>query len=96
MNPESRIMLPKMAFTGFAARYRQPKEEEGFEDITKVDFKVRLGSPSFLPLCPHFPICLLQHLHSACGTYTITSDVRSVEADGIFLSAVASRASLQC
>lgn len=35
-------MLPKMAFTGFAARYREPKVEEGFQDITKVDFKVRV------------------------------------------------------
>lgn len=40
MNPEHRSMLPKMAFTGFAARYREPRVEEGFEDITKVDFKV--------------------------------------------------------
>lgn len=40
MNPEKRIMLPKMAFTGFASRYREPRVEEGFQDITKVDFKV--------------------------------------------------------
>jgi len=33
-------MLPKMAFTGFAARYREPKVEEGLEDITRVDFQV--------------------------------------------------------
>lgn len=38
MNPESRTMLPKMAFSGFASRYREPKVEEGFEDITRVDF----------------------------------------------------------
>ncbi|WPH01075.1 putative HAD-superfamily hydrolase,subfamily IIIA, polynucleotide kinase 3 phosphatase [Acrodontium crateriforme] len=38
MNPESRTLLPKMAFTGFTARYREPKIEEGFEDITRVDF----------------------------------------------------------
>ena len=42
MNPERRTMLPKMAFTGFAARYREPKLEEGFQEITKVDFKVRI------------------------------------------------------
>jgi hypothetical protein len=41
MNPESRTMLPKMAFTGFASRYREPTVDEGFEDITKVNFKVR-------------------------------------------------------
>lgn len=40
MNPESRSMLPKMAFTGFISRYREPKVEEGFQDITSVDFKV--------------------------------------------------------
>lgn len=34
-------MLPKMAFTGFASRYREPTLEEGLEDITKVDFQVR-------------------------------------------------------
>ncbi|KAK3706743.1 DNA kinase/phosphatase Pnk1 [Vermiconidia calcicola] len=39
MNPEKRMMLPKVAFTGFASRYREPKVEEGFQDITKVDFK---------------------------------------------------------
>jgi bifunctional polynucleotide phosphatase/kinase len=42
MNPEERMMLPKLAFTGFAARYREPTLEEGFVDITTVDFKVRL------------------------------------------------------
>ena len=42
MNPESRTMLPKMAFTGFASRYREPTVDEGFDDIAKVNFKVRL------------------------------------------------------
>lgn len=40
MNPEKRQMLPKIAFTGFASRYREPRVEEGFQDITKVDFEV--------------------------------------------------------
>ena len=40
MNPEKRTMLPKVAFSGFAARYREPKGEEGFEDITEAVFKV--------------------------------------------------------
>ncbi|OCK77416.1 PNK3P-domain-containing protein [Lepidopterella palustris CBS 459.81] len=39
MNPEKRTILPKLAFTGFASRYREPKLEEGFEDITKVEFR---------------------------------------------------------
>lgn len=44
MNPESRAMLPKQAFTGFAARYSPPTLDEGFMDITKVDFEVRCRS----------------------------------------------------
>ncbi|KAH0290265.1 PNK3P-domain-containing protein [Aureobasidium namibiae CBS 147.97] len=39
MNPESRVMLPRQAFTGFAARYSPPTLDEGFVDITKVDFE---------------------------------------------------------
>jgi len=46
MNPESRVMLPKQAFTGFAARYKPPTLDEGFVDITKVDFEVRCRSIS--------------------------------------------------
>lgn len=34
-------MLPKMAFTGFASRYREPTTAEGFAEIIKNDFKVR-------------------------------------------------------
>jgi bifunctional polynucleotide phosphatase/kinase len=33
-------MLPKLAFTSFASRYRAPKVEEGFGEIIKVDFEV--------------------------------------------------------
>jgi bifunctional polynucleotide phosphatase/kinase len=50
MNPESRIMLPRQAFTGFAARYSPPTLNEGFVDITQVDFEVRCRSiPSRVP-----------------------------------------------
>ncbi|KAJ8109817.1 hypothetical protein OPT61_g7175 [Boeremia exigua] len=38
-NPEKRSMLPKLAFTSFASRYRAPKLEEGFKEIIKVDFE---------------------------------------------------------
>ena len=34
-------MLPKMAFTGFASRYREPTPKEGFQDIVRIEFKVR-------------------------------------------------------
>jgi hypothetical protein len=40
MNPEKRTMLPRIAFTSFAGRYREPALQEGFEDIVKVDFMV--------------------------------------------------------
>ena len=36
-------MLPTMAFTGFAKRFRPPKADEGFQDITTVDFKVSVS-----------------------------------------------------
>ncbi|TKA49887.1 hypothetical protein B0A49_11299, partial [Cryomyces minteri] len=39
MNPEKRTLLPKIAFAGFLSRYREPTLQEGFQDITKVDFK---------------------------------------------------------
>ncbi|CZT20336.1 related to bifunctional polynucleotide phosphatase/kinase [Ramularia collo-cygni] len=38
MNPEDRMLLPKMAFNSFTSRYREPKLEEGFQDITEVAF----------------------------------------------------------
>lgn len=47
MNPEGRTMLPKMAFHGYASRYREPRLEEGFEDIASVDFKVCACPSSF-------------------------------------------------
>lgn len=61
VNPESRIMLPKMAFTGFASRYREPSLNEGFQDITKVDFQVRplLISTSTQSFC--WPLSFLFH-----------------------------------
>ncbi|KAF4548707.1 Polynucleotide kinase 3 phosphatase-like protein [Elsinoe fawcettii] len=43
MNPESRTMLPKVAFTGFTGRYIEPTLKEGFQDITKVDFRFEGG-----------------------------------------------------
>ncbi|KAK4993064.1 DNA kinase/phosphatase Pnk1 [Elasticomyces elasticus] len=42
MNPEGRKMLPRVAFAGFASRYREPTLKEGFQDITKVDFEVSI------------------------------------------------------
>ncbi|KAH8765915.1 polynucleotide kinase 3 phosphatase-domain-containing protein [Diaporthe sp. PMI_573] len=41
MNPEARTALPKLAFNGFASRFRQPKTAEGFQDVVEVDFQFR-------------------------------------------------------
>jgi bifunctional polynucleotide phosphatase/kinase len=41
LNPESRLVLPKMAFTGFASRFKPPHLKEGFEDIIEVQFQFR-------------------------------------------------------
>lgn len=43
MNPEKRTMLPKLAFTGFASRFREPTLAEGFEEIIQIDFQVSLA-----------------------------------------------------
>lgn len=39
LNPESRTLLPGMAFADFARRFREPDAAEGFEDIVRVDFR---------------------------------------------------------
>ena len=41
LNPESRQVLPKMAFTGFASRYKAPQVKEGFQDVMEMDFQFR-------------------------------------------------------
>ncbi|KAF6824426.1 bifunctional polynucleotide phosphatase/kinase [Colletotrichum plurivorum] len=41
LNPESRTALPKLAFTGFKSRFKEPKVKEGFQDVTEVDFAFR-------------------------------------------------------
>ncbi|MCJ1308396.1 hypothetical protein MMC25_002049 [Agyrium rufum] len=40
-NPEKRTILPHSAFSGFAARYREPRPDEGFQDIITIPFEVR-------------------------------------------------------
>jgi bifunctional polynucleotide phosphatase/kinase len=39
MNPESRQILPQLAFNSFASRYQEPKEDEGFSEIVPIDFR---------------------------------------------------------
>ncbi|CAM1500454.1 Fc.00g096160.m01.CDS01 [Cosmosporella sp. VM-42] len=41
LNPESRQVLPKLAFTGFASRYKAPQVKEGFQDVMEMDFEFR-------------------------------------------------------
>ncbi|KAK8039002.1 polynucleotide kinase 3 phosphatase [Apiospora rasikravindrae] len=42
MNPEAREALPKLAFNGFASRFKEPnKTKEGFQDVLEVEFKFR-------------------------------------------------------
>lgn len=50
-NPEKRTLLPKVAFTGFQARFRPPSLAEGFQEIVKVDFNVSLTSIFILDSC---------------------------------------------
>ena len=40
-NPEKRTILPHIAFTSFSKRFREPKVDEGFQDVVVVPFKVR-------------------------------------------------------
>lgn len=49
MNPENRTVLPKLAYDSFASHLQAPTLEEGFADITVVDFLVS-HSASF-PRC---------------------------------------------
>ncbi|OGM41792.1 polynucleotide kinase- 3'-phosphatase [Aspergillus bombycis] len=40
-NPESRTLLPGIAFGDFGRRFKEPMMAEGFEDIVRVDFRFR-------------------------------------------------------
>ena len=42
MNPEGRTQLPGIAFRSFLQRLEEPTLGEGFQDIYRVDFEVRL------------------------------------------------------
>lgn len=41
LNPEKRESVPKIAFSSFNSRFRQPRTAEGFEAVVEVDFKFR-------------------------------------------------------
>lgn len=43
-NPEKRAILPHSAFSSFASRFQEPKEQEGFQDVIKVEFQVRFST----------------------------------------------------
>lgn len=40
-NPEKRVILPPSAFFSFASRFKEPSEQEGFEEIIAIRFQVR-------------------------------------------------------
>lgn len=40
-NPEKRQILPHSAFSAYAARFGEPKLNEGFQDTVRVPFQVR-------------------------------------------------------
>ncbi|KAL8930154.1 MAG: hypothetical protein Q9208_000771 [Pyrenodesmia sp. 3 TL-2023] len=39
-NPEKRAILPHSAFSSFASRFKQPKVDEGFQDVVPLQFQV--------------------------------------------------------
>ncbi|EFX06234.1 diphosphomevalonate decarboxylase [Grosmannia clavigera kw1407] len=41
MNPERREALPRIAFNGFSARFREPSTTEGFAEIVELPFSFR-------------------------------------------------------
>ncbi|KAB8070236.1 polynucleotide kinase 3 phosphatase-domain-containing protein [Aspergillus leporis] len=41
LNPESRALLPGIAFGDFGRRHKEPTMSEGFKDIIRVDFRFR-------------------------------------------------------
>jgi bifunctional polynucleotide phosphatase/kinase len=41
MNPEARTVLPKTAFNGYFARFKEPRVTDGFQDVVEVEFKFR-------------------------------------------------------
>ncbi|KAK3934695.1 polynucleotide kinase 3 phosphatase-domain-containing protein [Diplogelasinospora grovesii] len=41
LNPEGRQSLPRIAFNGFNSRFKEPKTNEGFQDIVEVEFGFR-------------------------------------------------------
>ncbi|KAL8935191.1 MAG: hypothetical protein Q9216_005547 [Gyalolechia sp. 2 TL-2023] len=43
-NPDKRTILPHSAFSSFASRFKQPKTEEGFQDLVAVEFQVDRAS----------------------------------------------------
>ena len=40
-NPENRSILPHLAFSSYASRFKKPSMTEGFDDIITLDFQVR-------------------------------------------------------
>lgn len=41
LNPEKRDYVPAIAFNSFGSRFKQPKTDEGFQDVIEAEFKFR-------------------------------------------------------
>ncbi|KAI3323939.1 DNA kinase/phosphatase Pnk1 [Xylariaceae sp. AK1471] len=41
LNPEARLALPPLAFTGYFSRLREPMVKEGFQHVLPIEFKFR-------------------------------------------------------
>ncbi|KAL1959216.1 hypothetical protein VTO42DRAFT_2721 [Malbranchea cinnamomea] len=48
INPESRQLLPGIAFGDYAKRFQEPSLSEGFKDITRIDFRFDSGGDARL------------------------------------------------
>jgi hypothetical protein len=46
-DPEQKQIYPRIPFLALVARLEDPQLDEGFEDITKIDFEVGLICNSF-------------------------------------------------
>ena len=71
MNPENRKLLPKIAFTSFSARFKEPTVKEGFEEIVRVNFKVGVAENS--PVAISTFVDFLRSFHFASPVSPLTS-----------------------
>jgi hypothetical protein len=71
MNPEKREQLPGIAFKSFAQRFVPPTLSEGFQDIHRINFKVRLAPSKWQAnlTCSSFEVRLNNEKSGVCIGY---------------------------